>query len=162
MLDKKTKDALSKAIYGLNEVCQKIIETAEESQPEKKEVDLSKIQNWEDVAKAHGIDPVLSLPRPDPKNEDEENDNAHFMAKRVVALFRKDVKFPDWGNSNQIKYVPWFNMPNDKGVGFSFLGYGSWFTVTYVGSRLCWEDSGIMKEVINRPGILKIFEKLMN
>lgn len=51
---------------------------------------------------------------------------------------------PDWNNSNEYKYTPWFEVKADKkrpaGFGFSAAGYGTWRTFTAVGSRLCFKS----------------------
>ena len=44
---------------------------------------------------------------------------------------------PDWSNSNQYKYFPYFYMENSSAGGFVYCVDGRWSTFTYVGSRLC-------------------------
>lgn len=49
---------------------------------------------------------------------------------------------PDYTDSSQYKYYPWFEVKADKntpsGFGFSAAGYGNWLTSTRVCSRLCF------------------------
>jgi hypothetical protein len=45
---------------------------------------------------------------------------------------------PDWSNSNETKFYPWFEFKS--GVGFSFDDYGDRFSDTVVGSRLCFKS----------------------
>lgn len=45
---------------------------------------------------------------------------------------------PDWSNSNEYKYVPWFKQKS--GFGLSYYDYGYWSAST-VGSRLCFKTS---------------------
>jgi len=44
---------------------------------------------------------------------------------------------PDWNNSNQRKYFPYFNL--SSGFGFGDSGYYCVYSITSVGSRLCFE-----------------------
>lgn len=44
---------------------------------------------------------------------------------------------PDWGNSNQYKYFPYFYMEKSSAGGFVYYADSYWSTNTYVGSRLC-------------------------
>jgi hypothetical protein len=47
---------------------------------------------------------------------------------------------PDWTDSNQYKYVPYFN--NYKsGFGFSGSNYDAWYSGTCCGSRLCFKSA---------------------
>ena len=62
-------------------------------------------------------------------------------AKLVIinqAINGKDY-IPDWSNSNEIKYYPWFIMGSSSGVGFAFGAYDSWLSHSHVGSRLCFK-----------------------
>ena len=47
---------------------------------------------------------------------------------------------PDWSDSSQYKYYPWFNMESSSAGGFVFFGYVSWRSRTNVGSRLCFKS----------------------
>lgn len=44
---------------------------------------------------------------------------------------------PDWDNTNQRKYWPYFKL--SSGFGFSFSNYYFGHSITLVGSRLCFE-----------------------
>lgn len=47
---------------------------------------------------------------------------------------------PDWTNSNQYKYYPWFEWKKNS-LGLSFHVYDFSYPNTYVGSRLCYKTS---------------------
>lgn len=47
---------------------------------------------------------------------------------------------PDWDNSNERKYFPWFDMSSS---GFRFYVCDYWFTNANVGSRLCLKSSDL-------------------
>ena len=62
--------------------------------------------------------------------------------KNALLLFLVSEVFnqgwePDWNNTNQPKWYPWFNMKN--GVGFSDSDYADRDAAPFVGSRLCFE-----------------------
>lgn len=46
---------------------------------------------------------------------------------------------PDWSNSSEYKYYPWFAFK--AGVGFSHTDYGGVCSGSTVGSRLCFKSS---------------------
>ncbi|MBD3748534.1 MAG: hypothetical protein IE931_03465 [Sphingobacteriales bacterium] len=49
---------------------------------------------------------------------------------------------PDWTDSNETKYYPWFRLVG-SGVGFSYDVYGCGDSHTYVGSRLVLKSSDL-------------------
>ena len=69
----------------------------------------------------------------------EPDEIAYRMAKLVCIAFNEGW-IPDWANSNEYKYVPYFEMGSSSGVGFSYGYYGDWGTCSYVGSRLCFKS----------------------
>jgi len=100
-----------------------------------------RIKNFDDVLAENGI-----------SREDfetsckglEPDEIAYRMAKLVCLAFNEGW-LPDWTNSNQYKYFPWFNMGSSSGVGFSYHGYDAWDTLSSVGSRLCFKSSDLAK-----------------
>jgi hypothetical protein len=58
------------------------------------------------------------------------------MLKMVVKAINGDWT-PDWSNSDQYKYWPYFIL--SSGFGFSYSYYYSDHSDTTVGSRLCFE-----------------------
>lgn len=107
--------------------------------PEPKEM----VKCWEDYCKLKGIDPIKSLPYPNPsKSEegptDEEATNAFYQLTQLFSFFNGSWK-ADWEDSSQRKWYPWFKMKS--GFGFSDTLYVSTYSFTSVGSRLCCKDS---------------------
>lgn len=45
---------------------------------------------------------------------------------------------PDWADSNEVKYYPWFK--HKPGFGLSYCDFVHWGTFTTVGSRLCYKS----------------------
>jgi hypothetical protein len=107
--------------------------TAKKSQ----KFDYKTIKTFEDACQKLGLDPA-NLPR---GTIDE-------FEKPVIALFKLLIVFkainngwrPDWNNSNQYKYYPWFGVFS-SGFGFSLSHYICTYTGASVGSRLCTDTS---------------------
>jgi hypothetical protein len=74
----------------------------------------------------------------------EADEIAYRMAKLVCLTFNEGW-IPDWTNSNQYKYYPYFVMGSSSGVGFSCGGYVIWNTGSRVGSRLCFKSSDLAR-----------------
>ena len=69
----------------------------------------------------------------------EPDEIAYRMAKLVCLSFNEGW-IPDWTNSNEYKYFPWFTMGSSSGVSFSCDGFADWRATSDVGSRLCFEN----------------------
>lgn len=100
-----------------------------------------RIKNFDDVLENNGI-----------SREDfetsckglEPDEVAYRMAKLVCITFNEGW-LPDWTNSNEYKYFPWFSMSSSSGVGFSCYDFGGWGASSGVGSRLCFKSSDLAK-----------------
>jgi hypothetical protein len=116
---------------------------------------MQKIKSFADACKALKIKtnlPDVSELAP----KDRKSIIAHYKLTIIARALNAGWK-PDWTNWNQYKYYPWFEYKKTKsGFGFSYSHYGSWFTVTFVGSRLCYSS----RELAEYAG--KIFESLYN
>ena len=66
------------------------------------------------------------------------------MAVVIVKALNEDWA-PDWSNSSQYKYFPWFKMGSSSGVGFSCGDCDYWRSSSTVGSRLALKNSGLAK-----------------
>ena len=63
---------------------------------------------------------------------------AYKMLKEIVKAFN-ECWTPDWTDSSQGKYVPWFKMGSPSGGGLSCDDCAIWNSISHVGSRLCFE-----------------------
>jgi hypothetical protein len=76
-------------------------------------------------------------------------DNDHYLyAQQKVVILTKAFNegwTPDWNNSNQVKYYPWFEMGGSS--GFRYLDYVFWGSYSAVGSRLCFKSSKLAEHV---------------
>ena len=60
-----------------------------------------------------------------------------IIARAANRLANKGKEWkPNWGNSSQWKYYPWFEMGGSS--GFRFYGDDYWASGSDVGSRLCF------------------------
>lgn len=95
-----------------------------------------KIKSFEDACTFLGLNPIEVLP------PDTMYNAKYLIACAMLAIITKALNEgwePDWDNSNEYKYYPWFDM-RSSGGGFSFVGYGSDYVVSSVGSRLCFKS----------------------
>lgn len=58
---------------------------------------------------------------------------AQEIERRIVNFYNKGEQ-PDWDNSNQYKYYPYFYL----GKNFSCNSYFSWISYSFVSARLCF------------------------
>jgi len=89
------------------------------------------IKTFEDACKVLDIDDYEKLP-----NKDEKSIDAHRKLI-VIARALNGGWTPDWNDSSQKKWYPWFKMSS----GFGFY-YSNWtYTAAYfTGSRLCFKS----------------------
>lgn len=109
---------------------------------------------WEKFCKENKL--TIVLPYSNPSNPDEESANAYFMLIHIIRIKNNGWK-PDWNDSSQYKYYPWFDMRTNSGSRFSCGDYGIWFTYSYVGSRLCFKSEKLAKDTAKE--FLPIYEK---
>jgi hypothetical protein len=98
-----------------------------------KKKNFDEIKTLEDAAEATGHTTGY-LRMQDPESQDEW---AYRMLKMVVKAINGDWT-PDWDNSNQYKYWPYFKL--SSGFSFSLSHYDCDGTLAAVGSRLCFES----------------------
>lgn len=100
---------------------------------------MDTIKTWPDACKATGEHPVKSLPYPKPVNDEQEAINA-FAMLNIIRRALNGAWEPDWNNINQVKYWPYFYIYPNKASGsrLSYHDFGSGFSASSVGSRLCF------------------------
>lgn len=97
-------------------------------------------------------------------NELNENLQEDEIAYRQIKLIVKALNegwVPDWTNSNEYKYFPWWNMGSSSGVGFSYYVCGNWLTASHVGSRLVSETREKARAIGNSEEYQDLFKTMM-
>jgi hypothetical protein len=95
-----------------------------------------RVKSFEDALELYSkkIEPVLSnLLNYTGYNKEVISAQATEKLKIIISVLNEDWT-PDWDNSNQYKYYPYFDMSNNTLV---FSHCFSWHTYSYVSSRLC-------------------------
>jgi len=106
--------------------------------------DYRTIKSYEDACKKLQLDPEAL---PDVSMIPEEFRTAIVNLYKLFIIFKaiNNGWEPDWNDSSQLKYYPWFlveaSAALSSGFGFSFSGYGFTGADTTVGSRLCTYSS---------------------
>lgn len=117
------------------------------------------IETWEEAAKVLKLDPVKSLPFPKPTNKRQKVANANWIMDCMCEVISIDPKTgkryePDWNNSSEYKWYPWYTFNAGVGFRFCFSCFDSDFSV--VGSRLVFPT----KDLSDHFG--KVAEKYKN
>lgn len=96
-----------------------------------------KIETFEEALEHQGIDKDAF----EESCNGLEKDEIAYKKIKIIAKALNNGWTPDWDNSNEYKYYPYFDMRS--GVGFSNSIYDYWHSRTYVGSRLCFKSSDL-------------------
>jgi len=72
---------------------------------------------------------------------DTPDEVAYKVLKTVIKVLNED-RVPDYSNSYQYKYEPYFRIT--PGSGLSFVGYVPWASFTHCGVRLCYASYDLM------------------
>lgn len=97
-----------------------------------KQNDFENIKTFEDACKVIGIKPESVCSKTDLPDE------AAYKKLKVIAKAVNGGWMPDWNNTNQQKWFPWFKLSSGFGFSLSYYYYG--YTYTNAGSRLCFES----------------------
>lgn len=114
--------------------CSTVKEVLRELFPEAfKKTDFKSIKTFEDACESLDINPSdINFFAADSLDE-----TAYKKLKIIAKAINQGWK-PDWNNTNQQKWWPYFNL--SSGFGFSFSGFGYGRAFASVGSRLCFES----------------------
>ena len=112
------------------------------------------IEQWKNFCKENNL--TVTLPYSDPEDKEQQAINAYVMLRHIIQIRNKGWK-PDWDNSNEYKYYPYFDMRS--GFGFSDTRYVYWRTSTIVGSRLCFLSAELAESTAKE--FISIYEKFI-
>lgn len=97
-----------------------------------------RVKSFEDACQVLGISTnvpeVKGLPR---KHQKAIIANYKLI---VIAEALNEGWKPNWQDSDEYKYYPWFDMSNPAGVGYSYTYNAASLTRAYLGSRLCLKN----------------------
>lgn len=97
-----------------------------------------RVKSFEDACQVLGISTnvpeVKGLPR-----KHQKAIIANYKLIIIAEALNEGWK-PNWQDSDEYKYYPWFDMSNPAGVGFSRTYAAASNTIAYFGSRLCLKN----------------------
>lgn len=97
-----------------------------------------RVKSFEDACQVLGISTnvpeVKGLPR---KHQKAIIANYKLI---VIAEALNEGWKPNWQDSDEYKYYPWFDMSNPAGVGYSYTNIAASSTYANIGSRLCLKN----------------------
>lgn len=96
-----------------------------------------RIKTFEDACKETGIFPTELTVTGTGITDDHMKGIAAFHKLTIIAKALNEGWKPDWKNSSEYKYYPYFDMEN----GFVFVDFGCSRQRSLVGSRLCFKSS---------------------
>lgn len=116
-----------------------------------------RVKTYEDACNVLGINPENQPDVSDCENEDIKSILAYHKLIIIARALNEGWK-PDWSNSNEYKYYPWFQYKT-TGVLFGGLAFNgalagfvystTYYTASYAyahfGSRLCFKTSELAK-----------------
>lgn len=112
-----------------------------------------RVKTYEDACKVLGVEPINE------QNAKAQGFRSDEIARRkletIAAALNEGWK-PDWNNTDQYKYYPYFYIQeNAKGKGSAGLSYASTdiaatYTYAYIGSRLCFYASRLARYASNQ------------
>lgn len=102
---------------------------------------IDKIKSFEDACQALGIDSVKALPYTTPEGSEQIAINA-FAKTIIIAKALNEGWTPNWDDSSQRKYYPWFWMELEAagGSGFSYGDFNDAYSGSRVGARLVFKS----------------------
>ena len=93
---------------------------------------IDRIKTFEDACAVAGVDPDSYF-----SVHDTEDETAFKKLKLIIKVINEDW-VPDWNNTDEQKWYPWFQVAS--GFGFSGSNYDCTYSFTSVGSRLCFSS----------------------
>ena len=101
---------------------------------------MDRIKTFDDVLEEHHPKDLSALVLLNYNGTDRDMISAQaYLKLTLIARALNEGWEPDWSNSNERKYTPWFK--HQSGFGLSYDGCVGWNAHTFVGSRLCYKSS---------------------
>lgn len=100
---------------------------------------IDRVKTYEDACTELGLSAAAEIPYPTPIGKRQKVANARQMLDIIAEAIQEDF-MPDWKNTSQYKYFPWFEA-NSSGSGFACSYYADWTSDSRCGSRLCFDTA---------------------
>lgn len=96
-----------------------------------------RVKSFEDACQVLGI----STNVPDVKGLPRKHQKAIVANYKLIIIAEalNEGWKPNWQDSDEYKYYPWFDMRNPAGVSYSNTNHTATFASAYFGSRLCFK-----------------------
>ncbi len=101
--------------------------------------DFFKATNYESIKTFEDACKKLKVYPDDIFNKKDSPDEVAYKKLKVIVKAINNGWIPNWKDSDQKKWFPWFNL--SSGFGFSGSYYCCDYAGTFIGSRLCFESS---------------------
>lgn len=99
-----------------------------------------RIKSYEDACRELGIDPE-DLPEVDNCEPEDQASIIAFYKLSIIARALNEGWKPNWKDSSEYKWFPWFKVNRDAaGVGYSLTNNTATYAYATVGSRLCFKS----------------------
>lgn len=107
-----------------------------------------RVKTFEDACNVTG-----DYPKSDRFTEGTTDEIAYKKLKVIIAALNEGWT-PDWNNSNEVKYYPWFEMRS----GFRLTYVFDYYRASNVGSRLCFRTRDLANYAVSQfPDLYKDF-----
>ena len=110
------------------------------------------VRSYEDACRVLGVEPV------DEQAMAAAGFRADEIARRkleTITAALNDGWKPDWNDTDQAKYVPWFWIKprpgqTNAGLAFAHTNYAPSYTSANLGSRLCFKNAAVARYAANQ------------
>jgi hypothetical protein len=114
----------------------------------------AKIKTFEAACKQLELDQVKCLPKVTGVPKHQQDAIIAHAKLMIIAEALNDGWKPDWKNTSENKYYPWFDLSSGSGLSYYDCGFDC--SNSFVGSRLCFKS----KELAEYAGkqFIKLYE----
>lgn len=106
---------------------------------------MNAIKTFEDACKALNLNSESVIPDFSIFPESHQKAMSAHAKLIIITEALNEGWRPDWSDSDQWKYYPWFDMEASASGGFSCVDYGHFWAISNVGSRLCFKSADLAK-----------------
>ncbi len=117
----------------------------EETKPQVKKKITDRIKTFEDACKELGYSPdgTVTLNMEQAAIDRHQAGIIAFTKLSIIAQALNEGWLPNWSDTDEYKWYPWFKHDDESGFGFSVSTYDGWHPGTGVGSRLCFRTEAL-------------------